>query len=321
MPFCNECLESGVLVECDGACLRSWHYSCIPPWERPSVTHTAADTAATPAAALSRPPASQHAFTVPIATSSGPPAYAAVLPLPPHPLLSIIPPLAGAPLPPICGGQAMPIIPTLLPPAHVSSSDTQWNLPPASLAFVDIALNEKAPFAGAPHSGPTPTHGYLPPTTTPLSVPGTAAAAAAFTPAEAHTAQLPAHEQSQTCWGTAGAMLQPSVLPQATSKLGPKPTQQSLAALPIPSADDFLSLAVAINNANIANMANASAPARDAAWYCRDCREGLATCTVCGGSNTGGVLLVKCKMGSCGQSYHPHCLLSLGLKFKMGSKT
>ncbi len=49
----------------------------------------------------------------------------------------------------------------------------------------------------------------------------------------------------------------------------------------------------------------------EVAWYCKDCKEGNAVCTICKETGLAGVDVHKCKMGSCGSFYHLDCLKGL----------
>jgi hypothetical protein len=46
-------------------------------------------------------------------------------------------------------------------------------------------------------------------------------------------------------------------------------------------------------------------------WFCKDCSLGFAVCAACNVKGKAGVDVFKCKMGSCGHSFHNDCLRSL----------
>ena len=57
--------------------------------------------------------------------------------------------------------------------------------------------------------------------------------------------------------------------------------------------------------------ASESATSSTGTWYCKDCKEGRATCTICKESGVAGKDVFKCKMGGCGSFYHLDCLKTL----------
>ena len=48
-----------------------------------------------------------------------------------------------------------------------------------------------------------------------------------------------------------------------------------------------------------------------APWFCGDCREGLAACAACKQKGAAGLEVLKCRLGSCGNYFHPACLRRL----------